>query len=81
MSSVNRGRRGAVIHECQPTRIAVGQDIDRFSRLFIGDLSNDLQPMLANLSTELRVFVSDFLGRSSSCVDFSFYFACFANGV
>ena len=59
MGRVNRRRGRTVIHEGQPARVAVGQDVDRRTALALADLPDDRHPVLADAPAEVGILVGD----------------------
>ena len=70
VSRVNGRGGGTIIHKGQPARIAVGQNIDRFTAFAPADLFDDGNPVFTQAAAELGIFIGDVPGRLAGSLDF-----------
>src|SRR6185312_9023770 len=65
---VDRRERGTPVHARQPSRVAVGQDVDT-ARGRLRETPDDLQPMEAYRSALLDVRLADVAGLAEGCFE------------
>jgi len=69
MGGVDGRRRGAIVHEGQPARVAVRQDIHRRAALARANFFDQRDTVLADAAAKLRVLIRDRGGRLARDAD------------